>query len=103
MRLNAEPTTPASAWSDAVAHHEDRRRLDGERDEARDLLELVLEPYGRIPPIHASDWREALPARKPELLPSAHTAFARSRSLNFWILPVEVLGSSMNTTWRGHL
>jgi hypothetical protein len=29
---------------------------------------------------------------------SAQTSFAVSRSLNFWILPVEVLGSSANTT-----
>jgi hypothetical protein len=28
----------------------------------------------------------------------AHTAFAISRSRNFWILPVEVFGSSVNTT-----
>ena len=27
-----------------------------------------------------------------------HTSFAISRSLNFWILPVEVFGSSVNTT-----
>jgi len=32
-----------------------------------------------------------------------YTPFANSRSLNFWILPVEVLGRSTNTTWRGHL
>ena len=29
--------------------------------------------------------------------------FAMSRSTNFWILPVEVFGSSANTTVRGHL
>jgi hypothetical protein len=28
---------------------------------------------------------------------------AISLSLNFWILPVEVLGMSVNTTWRGTL
>ena len=27
-----------------------------------------------------------------------HTALAISRSLNFWILPVDVFGSSANTT-----
>ena len=32
-----------------------------------------------------------------------HTSFAISRSLNFWILPVEVFGSSENTMKRGHL
>ena len=32
-----------------------------------------------------------------------HTAFACSRSTNFWILPVLVLGTSPNTTWRGTL
>src|SRR5262245_21332209 len=32
-----------------------------------------------------------------------HAVFALSRSLNFWILPVEVLGSSVNTTRLGHL
>ena len=32
-----------------------------------------------------------------------YTAFAISRSLNFWIFPVEVFGNSVNTTWRGHL
>ena len=32
-----------------------------------------------------------------------HSSFAVSRSLNFWILPVEVLGKSANTTKRGHL
>ena len=32
-----------------------------------------------------------------------HTSLAISRSLNFWILPVEVLGISANTTWRGTL
>src|SRR6266508_1379239 len=38
-----------------------------------------------------------------EMAKADHTALAISRSLNFWILPVEVLGSSTNTTWRGHL
>ena len=33
----------------------------------------------------------------------SHTSFAMSRSLNFWILPVDVFGSSANTTKRGHL
>src|SRR5262245_36633734 len=33
----------------------------------------------------------------------AYTSFAISRSLNFWVLPVDVFGSSVNTTWRGHL
>jgi hypothetical protein len=28
---------------------------------------------------------------------AAHTAFAISRSLNFWIFPVEVYGNSANT------
>jgi len=32
-----------------------------------------------------------------------HTPFAISLSLNFWIFPVLVFGSSANTTWRGHL
>ena len=32
-----------------------------------------------------------------------HTVFASSRSLNFWILPVDVFGISVNTTSRGHL
>src|SRR5262249_38046969 len=31
------------------------------------------------------------------------TAFARSRSTNFWIFPVEVFGISANTTWCGTL
>ncbi len=30
-------------------------------------------------------------------------SLARSRSTNFWILPVEVLGSGPKTTWRGTL
>jgi hypothetical protein len=30
-------------------------------------------------------------------------SFARSRSTNFWILPVEVFGSGPKTTWRGTL
>src|SRR5262245_59909989 len=30
--------------------------------------------------------------------PDSHTVFAISRSLNFWILPVLVFGSSANTT-----
>jgi len=34
---------------------------------------------------------------------AAHTFFARSRSLNFWILPVLVFGSSVNTTCFGAL
>ncbi len=29
--------------------------------------------------------------------------FAISRSRNFWILPVLVFGTSVNTTWRGTL
>jgi hypothetical protein len=32
-----------------------------------------------------------------------HIAFAISRSLNFWILPVDVFGTSVNTMVRGHL
>ena len=32
-----------------------------------------------------------------------HAPFAISRSLNFWILPVLVFGTSPNTTWRGTL
>ena len=35
--------------------------------------------------------------------PVPHAPFAISRSLNFWILPVLVFGTSPNTTWRGHL
>lgn len=30
--------------------------------------------------------------------PSPHTPFAISRNLNFWIFPVLVFGSSVNTT-----
>jgi len=45
----------------------------------------------------ATDTATATATRRP------YTAFASSRSLNFWILPVEVLGRSTNTTWRGHL
>ena len=56
--------------------------------------------------------RPALP--QLDILPSARSrvlsrvaasqaSFAMSRSLNFWILPVEVLGSSVNTTRLGHL
>jgi hypothetical protein len=33
----------------------------------------------------------------------AHALFARSRSANFWIFPVLVFGTSVNTTWRGTL
>ena len=32
-----------------------------------------------------------------------HAPFAISRSLNFWIFPVLVFGTSPNTTWRGTL
>jgi hypothetical protein len=35
--------------------------------------------------------------------PSDQVLFARSRSTNFWILPVDVLGKSPKTTWRGTL
>ena len=31
------------------------------------------------------------------------SSFAMSRRRNFWILPVEVFGTSVKTTWRGHL
>src|SRR5207302_9715448 len=34
---------------------------------------------------------------------AGHRAFARWRSTNFWILPVEVLGNSVNMTVRGIL
>jgi len=37
------------------------------------------------------------PGAQPQI-EGPYTAFASSRSLNFWILPVEVLGSSTNTT-----
>ncbi len=33
----------------------------------------------------------------------ADTDFACSRSTNFWILPVEVLGSTQNSTYFGTL
>lgn len=45
--------------------------------------------------------RAAAPFR--ERADAAQALFAISRSLNFWILPVEVLGISANTKWRGHL
>jgi hypothetical protein len=89
----------------AVAHDENGGRFDGKGDEPCNLLELLLEPYAGSPlqatvrlapssgPVQAGFAAEG----------SVHTVFAISRSLNFWILPVEVLGRSMNTTWRGHL
>ena len=40
---------------------------------------------------------------EPALASRPYSPFAVSRSLNFWILPVEVLGNSANTTTRGHL
>ena len=42
---------------------------------------------------HAIEWIAA----------HAHTPFAMSRSLNFWILPVLVFGNSVNTTCFGTL
>ena len=35
--------------------------------------------------------------------PLPHSAFAMSRSINFWILPVLVFGISANTMRLGHL
>jgi len=32
-----------------------------------------------------------------------YASLASARSLNFWILPVDVRGTSAKTTWRGHL
>src|SRR4029078_4518818 len=34
---------------------------------------------------------------------SFQASFARSRSTNFWIFPVDVFGSAPKTTWRGTL
>jgi hypothetical protein len=41
---------------------------------------------------------ELLHAPSAARLSTPHTSFAMSRSLNFWILPVEVFGNSANTT-----
>ena len=85
----------------AERHDEDGARLDQKRDIARDLAELFFERNGFDPP--NADEIGLKPARRASPNSPAHTAFAMSRSLNFWILPVEVLGNSMKTTWRGHL
>src|SRR5215208_310816 len=56
-----------------------------------------------------ADLIRASPSRKQDgRIKSGHDvvgqrALAFSRSLNFWILPVEVLGISAKTTCRGHL
>ena len=49
------------------------------------------------------DMRECPPQCAQTKRLGRYTAFAISRSLNFWILPVEVFGISANTKWRGHL
>ncbi len=41
--------------------------------------------------------------REIQSKPAFHAPFASSRSLNFWIFPVLVFGTSPNTTWRGTL
>jgi len=44
--------------------------------------------------------------QKPSIVVAScrdQSALAQSRRTNFWTLPVEVIGSSRNTTWRGHL
>jgi hypothetical protein len=46
---------------------------------------------------------EGRPLTLPTRGKGPHTALAISRSLNFWILPVEVFGISAKATWRGHL
>ena len=72
----------------------------------------------KSPGIRVSTFLELIRKRRPAtdgLIQASATAkiqreaagpqpsFAISRSLNFWILPVDVFGSSVNTTWRGHL
>ena len=47
------------------------------------------------------DRRSRYPSRDQSSI--MRSSFARSRSTNFWILPVEVFGSGPNTTWRGAL
>jgi hypothetical protein len=55
-----------------------------------------------IEELRGAEDRYTLALQPPHTRP-AHTPFAISRSLNFWILPVEVRGSSANTILRGHL
>ena len=48
VRLKIATMTLIMAWG-AEAYNEDGTALDGERDIARDLVELLLKRYGRVP------------------------------------------------------
>ena len=73
-----------------------RRRIDGIQAEMRTQLLLG------IPSSITIQSRDRIFGETKEQIETniggAHTSFAMSRSLNFWILPVEVFGSSANTT-----
>ncbi len=60
---------------------------------------------GRGPALHSPPGRReaALRETPPSFYPIADADFACSRRTNFWILPVEVLGSTQNSTCLGTL
>ena len=74
----------------------------------RNCIRVRLHPL-REPAFAQRTWKPALPgavpcvSARPHAAADAYSDFARSRSTNFWIFPVDVFGSGPNTTVRGVL
>jgi hypothetical protein len=75
-----------------------RKRIDGIQAEMRTQLFLGIASSIAIQGVRHD--RISVGAKEQIEINTggAHTSFAMSRSLNFWILPVEVFGNSANTT-----
>ncbi len=48
--------------------------------------------------LRVPDYAALHPGYSPQIVGGFYASFAISRSLNFWILPVDVFGSSVKTT-----
>ena len=107
------PTSPIDLAPTILAHlRQPAEGMDGRA--LQSTLSLTPRchpgPCARDPSLNCAQalcgWLDPGDKRRDDRSPrrnAPQTPFARSRSTNFWILPVLVLGTSPNTTWRGHL